>query len=51
MTEKDLVNAKLEHTVQSHAIMNKNINLIAIMDDENLHAGGKWETMNFLRVA
>jgi len=21
------------------------------MDEENLHAGGKWETMNFLGVA
>jgi len=33
-------------------IMNKIINLTAIMDDhagrKSIHAGGKWETMNFL---
>jgi len=38
MTEKDLVNAKLVHTVHHVQIMNKNFNLITIMDD---HAGRK----------
>jgi len=33
MTEKDLVNAKLMHTVHYVQIMNKSINLAAIMDD------------------